>query len=238
MKRLEAGGLSVLLAGGTDREGGGDGPLFVLLHGFGAPGDDLASLSRVIAVPAGTRWAFPAAPLALEGTGGRGRAWWMIDIARYLRDLERGGPSTLSREAPAGMREAHARVVAMLDELDATLRPSRVIVGGFSQGAMLACDLALRTDRPLAGVVLLSGALVAGDEWAPLVGRRPGLPVFQSHGTADATLPYAQAEELRNMLRQGGADVTWVSFRGGHEIPPAVIDALGRWTRTRLEVPV
>ena len=235
MKRLEMGGLSVLLAGGTDRDGGGDGPLFVLLHGFGAAGDDLAALWRVIDAPPGTRWAFPAAPLAL---GGGARAWGMIDIARYLRELERGGPSTMSREAPAGMPEARAHVVAMLDALDATLHPSKVLLGGFSQGAMLACDVALRTERPLAGIALLSGALVAGDEWAPLVARRRGLPVFQSHGTADATLPYAQAEELRALLQGGGADVTWVSFRGGHEIPGTVTGALGPWTRTCLEVPV
>jgi phospholipase/carboxylesterase len=233
VKEVKLGGLSVLLAGGTDREGGGTGPLVVLMHGFGAPGDDLASLWRVIDAPAGTRWAFPAAPVALGGMAMGGRAWWMIDVERLLAERARGG-DTLAREAPAGLSEAHARVVALLDALDAEIHPSAVVLGGFSQGAMLACDVALRTSRELAGLVLLSGTLVARDEWAPLVSRRHGLRVFQSHGVADAMLPYAQAEKLRDMLQEGGAAVTWVPFRGGHEIPGPVVDALGKWMHATL----
>jgi phospholipase/carboxylesterase len=234
MKRLDLGGLSVLLAGGTDGDGGGEGPLVVLMHGFGAPGDDLASLWRVVGAPPGTRWAFPAAPLALEGMGPGGRAWWKIDIMRHLIDLERGGGAARERDAPPGMSDANARIVALLDELQTRLAPSRVVLGGFSQGAMLACDVALRSDRPLAGVALLSGTLLARDEWTARVAHRRGMPVFQSHGTEDAMLAYVQAEKLRDLLRQGGADVTWVPFRGGHEIPAPVIDALGRWMRTAL----
>ncbi|HEY3817377.1 MAG TPA: hypothetical protein VGL81_09415 [Polyangiaceae bacterium] len=234
MKRVEAGGLDVLLAGGADREGGGDGPLVVLLHGFGAPGDDLAPLWRVIDAPAMTRWAFPAAPLALEGMGFGGRAWWMVDIERLVGAGERGDREPLAREVPPGMSEARAQLVTVLDELEARLKPSKVVLGGFSQGAMLSCDVALRTERPLAGVALLSGTLVARDDWAPLAARRRGLPVFQSHGTEDPMLPYAQAEKLRDLLREGGADVTWVPFRGGHAIPGTVTDGLGRWLRTTL----
>jgi len=234
MKRLEAGGLSVLLAGGVDREGGGDGPLVVLLHGFGAPGDDLAPLWRVIDAPAGTRWAFPAAPLALEGMGYGGRAWWMVDIERLIGAGERGNRDELAREAPPGMSDAHTQVVTMLDDLVAGLKPSKLVLGGFSQGAMLACDVALRTARPLAGIALLSGTLVAHDEWAPLAPRRRGLPVFQSHGTEDPILPYAQAEKLRDMLRDAGAAVTWVPFRGAHAIPGTVTDGLGKWMRAAL----
>jgi phospholipase/carboxylesterase len=233
MKRLELGGLDVLLTGGTDREGGGDGPLVVLLHGFGAPGDDLVPLWRVMDAPAGTRWAFPAAPLALEGAGYGGRAWWMIDIERHVMAVQRGDIS-LPREAPPGMSDARDRVVAMLDALEASARPSKLVLGGFSQGAMLACDVALHTERPLAGIALLSGTLVAQEEWAPRATRRRSLPVFQSHGTADPMLPYAQAEKLRDVLREGGMDVTWVPFHGGHEIPATVLDALGRWTRATL----
>lgn len=233
MKRLDLAGLSVQLTGGTDCDGGGDGPLVVLLHGFGAPGDDLVPLWRVIDAPTGTRWAFPAAPIALQGMGYDGRAWWMIDIEKHVMAVQRGEVS-LPREAPPGMAEARDALVAMLDELEALIHPSRIVLGGFSQGAMLACDVALRTARPLAGVVLLSGTLVAEDEWSGLVPTRRGLRVFQSHGSANPLLPYVQAEKLRDLLREGGADVTWVPFRGGHEIPAAVLDALGRWTRETL----
>jgi phospholipase/carboxylesterase len=221
----------VILAGGADREGGGDGPLVVLLHGFGAPGDDLASLWRVVDAPAGTRWAFPAAPIALDGAGPGARAWWMIDIDRRLRAAERGQLDAIAREVPDGLAAARERIVATLDALEEQLRPSRVVLGGFSQGSMLSCDVALRTGRALAGLALLSGTVVAQDEWSALATKRAGLPVFQSHGASDPLLPFSQAEALRDLLRGGGADVTWSPFRGGHEIPGAVLDGLGAWLR-------
>jgi phospholipase/carboxylesterase len=240
MKDLDLAGLTVRVAGGVDREGGGAGPLVVLLHGFGAPGDDLASLWRVLDAPAGTRWAFPAAPLVLQA-GPResppasrdSRAWWMADLER-LRAAQQGQAESLAREVPPGMREARERIVSVLDELDARLKPTQIVLGGFSQGAMLACDVALRTDKTLAGIALLSGTLVASDEWAALASRKRGLPVLQSHGTLDPLLPFVSAERLRDLLRSGGADVTWVPFRGGHEIPHLVLDALGHWLRTLL----
>jgi phospholipase/carboxylesterase len=245
MRELNLAGLPVRVAGGADGNGGGEGPLVVLLHGFGAPGDDLASLWRVVDAPAGTRWAFPAAPLILQMGGpasprGPGpppdaRAWWMIDLDRRLGAAERGQLDSLAREVPEGMREAGERIVSLLRELDTWLRPTKIVLGGFSQGAMLACDVALRTDARLAGVALLSGTLLASDEWAALVSRRHGLPILQSHGTFDPLLPFAYAEKLRDLLTSGGAVVTWVPFRGGHEIPHGVVDALGGWLRAVLD---
>ncbi|MBV9946206.1 MAG: phospholipase [Myxococcales bacterium] len=238
MKTLDVGGLSVRIAGGADREGGGDGPLVVLLHGFGAPGDDLVSLFRVMGAPSGTRWAFPAAPLdlgadprspwAFGGPPGA-RAWWMIDMVRLQTASERGQIEALTRETPPGLADARAALTPMLDALERDLRPSKVVLGGFSQGAMLACDVALTTGRPLAGVVLLSGMLLCADEWTALAHRRPGLRVFQSHGTEDPVLPFPNAEKLKDVLQAGGADVEWLPFRGGHEIPDVVVRGVGRW---------
>src|SRR5262249_43254386 len=77
MKRTRLGSLDVWSAGGEDREGGGTGPAIVLCHGFGAPGDDLASLWRAVDVGRGVRWFFPEAPLDLSAMfGAPARAWW------------------------------------------------------------------------------------------------------------------------------------------------------------------
>ena len=61
MRQERFGGLNVRITGGTDGKGGGRGPLVLLLHGFGAPGDDLVSLADVLNVPTGTRFVFPKA---------------------------------------------------------------------------------------------------------------------------------------------------------------------------------
>ncbi|MDH4186653.1 MAG: hypothetical protein OEV08_06630, partial [Nitrospira sp.] len=78
-----------------------------------------------------------------------------------------------------------------------------------------------------AGLVQLSGTLLAAQEWSPLLRTRKGLPVFQSHGTQDEVLPCVGAERLRETLAHAGLSVEWHSFRGGHEIPRVVLQRLG-----------
>jgi phospholipase/carboxylesterase len=208
-------------------EGEGDGPTLVLCHGFGAPAEDLVPLARLLDAPEGTRWVFPAAPLELGLPFSDARAWWMIDLARYERDIREGRGATWTREVPAGLAPARQRLIALVEEL----APSRLILGGFSQGAMLACDVALRTNLPLAGLVLLSGAIVAEDEWAPRFAARRGLRIFQSHGSEDPLLPYVVAERLRMLWENAGADVTFEGFRGGHDLPPPVMRGLAEFLR-------
>ncbi len=232
MKSVSLGGLECVVTGGPDREGGGDGPAVVLLHGFGAPGEDLVSLHRVLDVPRTTRFVFPAAPLSLGMMGPvDSRAWWMIDMVRLERAMQTGELRDLTGDVPEGLAEARALVLAMLDEVDARLHPSHVVLGGFSQGAMLSTDVALHTSRPLAGLVVLSGTLLAEKEWIPRMPARRGLPVLQSHGTLDPLLPFGIAERLHDELARAGLDVTFLSFRGGHEIPPPVVERLGAFLR-------
>jgi phospholipase/carboxylesterase len=108
------------------------------------------------------------------------------------------------------------------------------VIGGFSQGAMLTCDAVLHTDYPFAGLVQLSGNLLAQAVWGPLMRKRKGLPVFQSHGMQDDILPHIGAERLRDALTQAGLAVEWNSFRGGHEIPEIALWRLGPFITKRL----
>lgn len=226
-------GLDVCVTGGSDGRGGGDGPLVILLHGFGAPGDDLVPLARMLPAPAATRWLFPAAPLRLADPFFEGRAWWMLDLERRERLRASGDIEALSREVPEGLAEARGRVVALLDAARQTLdaAPGATVLGGFSQGAMLACDVALHEARPLAGLVLLSPTLIVRDLWQELAPRRAGLPVFMSHGRHDPLLPFPMTERLSELLREAGLSVTWQAFDGGHEIGPGVAGALGTFLR-------
>jgi phospholipase/carboxylesterase len=211
----------------------------VLAHGFGAPGDDLVGLAGMIDAPPGTTFLFPEAPHALSdllggetSIYGGARAWWMIDVARLERATRLGELRDPSSEVPEGLAAARAAFIAMLDALAEQGTPaSRTVIGGFSQGSMMATDVALRDARPLAGLVVLSGTLLAEKEWIPRMTSRAGLPVFQSHGTVDPILPYAIAERLRRELDGAGAAVTFRSFEGGHGIPPEVMRDLGLWLR-------
>jgi phospholipase/carboxylesterase len=237
MKYVKLGSLDARITGGTDGDGGGEGPLVILLHGFGAPGDDLVGLWRALAAPRGTRYVFPEAPIDLGPAYGGGRAWWWIDLEARMR-RERMGERDVG-VVPEGLDLARTQVDALVEESVRALRPpsGKVVLGGFSQGAMLSIDVALRSEQPLAGLVVLSGTHIAGDEWAARLPSRRGLPVFMSHGREDEILRFSISEGLRDALTAAGLPVEWVPFRGGHAIPPAVMQTLGGFLARVLSLP-
>ena len=239
MREGRLGGLNIRMTGGTDGKGGGNGPLVVLLHGFGAPGNDLVPLADVLDAPTGTRFVFPEGPLTLSFGPRDARAWWLIDMARIAQDHAAGRVRDLSNEIPQGLAPARETMLAFLKEVERLLDadPHKTVLGGFSQGAMLTCDAMLHTDRPYAGLVQLSGTLLALQEWGPLLQKRKGLPVFQSHGVQDEILPDIGASRLRDALSQSGLAVEWHRFRGGHEIPEPVLQRLSVFLRKVLTTP-
>jgi phospholipase/carboxylesterase len=199
----------------------------ILLHGFGAPGDDLVSLADYLKVPA--RFVFPEAPLELGGMYDNARAWWMIDLAR-LQNLK---ATDRSAEIPDGLSASRDKVSSLVDHFATT--SDRVVLGGFSQGAMLSLDVALHSAQKLAGVVMMSGTLIAEPEWSPLMQKLAGTRVFQSHGQYDQLLPFVVAEKLRDKLKTAGALVDWHQFLGGHEIPAPVLTALGAFLKLAVD---
>lgn len=194
----ELGTLTARLRGRGDRA-------LLLLHGYGAPGDDLVPLGEELArsVP-NLRVVLPVAPQTWIH-GGDGLAWY-----------ERARPNV-----PAQIEAARAALVELLRVLEETegIPPERVVYGGFSMGATMSLELALSGPHP-AGIVVLSGnALPRFDgKWQALSGQR----IFVSHGRADSILAFAQGERIASSAERAGATVTFVPFDGDHEIPAEV----------------
>jgi phospholipase/carboxylesterase len=201
----------------------------VLFHGFGAPGDDLVSLADALGGP--VRFVFPAAPLELGGLYGDSRAWWMIDMARLERD--RAGSTDRRNEVPDGLPAARDQVLRLLEQVGSqfSVAADQIVLGGFSQGAMLALDVALHRAAPPAGLILMSGTLIANPVWQPRMATLAGVPVMLSHGRHDGLLPFHMTEVLRDQLTASGAVVDWQPFSGGHEIPRSVVAAAGALLR-------
>jgi phospholipase/carboxylesterase len=203
--------------------GGGDGRSVLLCHGFGAPGDDLVPLARALDAGAGVRWFFPEAPLPLPWGG---RAWWEIDLVRLQVLASRGQRRALAGETPPGLAAARSALEETLDELERAhgVRRDALLLGGFSQGAMLATEVAVHADRPFAGLVLLSGNLLCEERWVEALGRSGrSIHALITHGRNDPLLPIEGAEALRDTLVAAGADVDWLAHDGQHEIPPAAL---------------
>ena len=102
---------------------------------------------RMLDVPEKTRFVFPAAPLTLNLGFGESRAWWMLDMERLTQQRAQGRWDDLIKEIPVGLNTAREQVLRFLNEVENQMKvtPQQIMIGGFSQGAMLACDLVLRT---------------------------------------------------------------------------------------------
>ncbi len=199
----------------------------VLCHGFGAPGTDLVGFGpELLTMKPGlreaVRFVFPEAPLSLEAMGYYGaRAWWHLDIDALMRTIERGEIRNLRNDMPVGLESARESMLTLVREAgDAFGLPaSRFVLGGFSQGGMIATETALRLPETPAGLGIFSGTLLCEQEWKRLAEKRGPLRVFQSHGRQDPILPYIAAEWLHELLRDSGFDVEFLGFQGPHTIP-------------------
>lgn len=212
----------------------GNSPLnFFCMHGYGANGFDLAGLAPHLALPPGSRLFFPEGPIAVDlGMGYTGRAWFPIDWNEIERIRREGGLRDLSKTLPAGMAEARDQVISVLKALNA--EPSQTILAGFSQGAMLATEIALSHEAYFAGLLILSGTLVNRVGWetqAEKKFRAKGklLQFLQSHGRLDPVLPFQAAERLHTLLTAHGGVGELVPFEGQHEIPMEVVQRVNRW---------
>jgi phospholipase/carboxylesterase len=207
---------------------GGRNPRYcvVLCHGFGAPGTDLVplgdELDELTPEHAGeVCYVFPQAPLELGGYGFDGRAWWMVDVSRFQRAVDNPSEiAAMSAEVPPGMPEASQLLRGCLEEFErhAGVSIDHTLLGGFSQGSMIATDVALRLPNRPAGLCVFSGHLLAEPEWRRLAKKRGPMPVLQTHGKFDPLLPFEGALALRDTLVEAGLPVEFVPFDGPHTI--------------------
>lgn len=210
--------------------------LITLCHGYGAPGDDLLGLVPwfLEEMPNHLRhlrpaWLVPAAPLSLQEDGfGDGRAWWRLSIQSMLDSFADGHFDILRNHVPDGIDAARASLNQTIKETleRFSLPHSKLVLGGFSQGAMLSVDTALRgLSQPPAALWLFSGTLICETIWEPLAPRLRYTQIVQSHGTQDVILPNITGKWLCEMLRKWGNHVDFISFVGPHTIPAESITA-------------
>jgi phospholipase/carboxylesterase len=177
--------------------------LVVLLHGYGADGNDLIGLAE--------HWRefLPGA----------------VFVAPHAPDRVPGAPSgfqwfPISRIDPHEMQNGVAAAAPGIESfLDAELAklnlpPERLALVGFSQGTMLALHLGLRRAVAPAAIVGFSG-LLAGPP--PAEGPRP--PVLLTHGDADTVIPASAMFTAAITLGAAGVPLQWHLARGmGHGI--------------------
>ncbi|MFK7735108.1 MAG: alpha/beta hydrolase [Pirellulaceae bacterium] len=206
--------------------------LAVLCHGFGAGGDDLVGLaSEILQISpndGAAMMVFPTAPLSLDDEGmPGGRAWWMLSIQRLMSAIEDGRYEQIREEVPDGIDDAREKLT---ETIEAAMEIAKVdygqlLLGGFSQGAMLSVDTATRgLAKPPAAMCLFSGCLICEKKWKAGAARLDSTKIFQSHGRIDPVLPLQTGIWLRDMLQESDCTVDFHEFNGVHTIPMHAIE--------------
>ena len=200
--------------------------LVVFLHGYGADGADLLGLADVLGphLP-GVAFMAPDAPERCVG-GGFGYQWFPIP---WLD----GSPQEV---AEAGLVAAATDLNGFLDArlADEGLTPERLILVGFSQGAMMSLHVAPRREAEVAGIVAISGRLLRPEALAVEARVKP--PVLLIHGDQDPVVPFADMGRAGDALVAAGFQTYGHVMQGaGHGIAPDGLGVALQFIRERLE---
>ena len=183
----------------------------VLMHGRGADEHDLFGLLDVLDPDRRLLGVTPGGPLHLPPGG---RHWYMVPRVGY--------------PDPATFAEGFGALTAFLDGLG--LDWDRTILGGFSQGSVMAYATGLGEGRPLpAGIVALSGFIPTVETWRLRDDVPQRYPVAIGHGELDPVIPVDFGRAARDRLEGAGADVTYFESAIPHTIDPRFLGSLPAW---------
>lgn len=196
--------------------------LVILVHGYGANGEDLISLADELGeyFP-DTHFVAPNAPQPLEHSFG-GYQWFPIREISEKAMIE-------------GVKSAMPVLNEFIDQqlLTHYLTIDRVALIGFSQGTMLSLYTMLRRDKPCAGIVGYSGLLMGSATLAADIRSTP--PVCLIHGTADQVVPFSFMADAEAALRGSNVEVEAHARPGlAHGIDPQGLVLAKNFLRARL----
>ncbi len=196
-----------------------------MLHGYGANMRDLAPLASLSPELKKLNWIFPDGIIKVPiGPYMHGKAWFPIDMMKLNQAITNGGfEEIFADHIPEGLEESSQSIKEMIEELS----HDKFLLGGFSQGSMMANYLTFEKGLDPESLILLSSTLIAKDIWKKRLEESSWKkPIFQSHGTGDPVLPVDLARALTQLIRSSKREVYSIEFNGGHEIPPIVMKQL------------
>lgn len=195
----------------------------VWLHGLGANGYDLQAFaaSLNISMCGETRQVFPHAPFRRLDRYGDApiRAWY-----RFVEGHRAQG------EASSDMRETITLIEELLlRERNALPEGGRLILGGFSQGGVIALASGLSGRIRVDGIVALSAYY-----WKPAIPITYPAPVFMGHGVSDPIIPLDWGHQSALWLKHHGITLDWHEYPMAHSICQEEIDDISQWLQNYL----
>lgn len=178
----------------------------VLLHGRGADEHDLHPLLDALDPERRLLGVTPRAPLSLPPGGAH---WYRL--------------AGIPTPDPATFWPSFELLADVLDGL-----PQPLVLGGFSQGAVMSWALGLGRGpekRPV-GLVALSGFMPGVEELDLELSGLDGYPVAIGHGTHDDVIPVEFSRQARQRLEPAGAELLYREYALPHTIDPRFLPEL------------
>jgi phospholipase/carboxylesterase len=195
----------------------------VLFHGRGADENDLFPLLDVLDPERRLVGATPRGPLTLPPGG---RHWYAL-----------GGIPT---PEPTTFHTSYAAAGEWLDSFleEHGLGADGLVLGGFSQGAVMSYSLALGKGRPRPAAIIAFSGFIPEVPGFELDLSPPLPPVAIGHGTHDPVIPVEWGRRARALLERAGAQVLYRETPMFHQIDPDFLREVSRWLEGSLaEVP-
>ena len=195
----------------------------IWLHGLGADGGDFEGIIPYLGLPSGNgatgiRFLFPNAPrIPVSVNGGMSmRAWYDVRDQRieFRADL-------------SGMKHSARAVLSLVEgEVARGIPLSRIIVGGFSQGGLVAAFAGHLSSQPLGGVMILSSYIPA-----PFPSGEGQIPksFLMAHGTLDQVIPVSLGRKSCEWLVSAGWKGDFFEYEMAHSVCIEELSEIGRW---------
>lgn len=180
--------------------------LIVILHGWGANAEDVASIVPFLQLPE-YHFVFPNAPFPHPDSP-IGRAWY---------DLSRNNMYQ-------GLVESRKLLIDYLQSLENStgIPLNKTILSGFSQGGAMTLDVGLKL--PIAGLISMSGYLHSDIQNIEIPATNFLPPVLIMHGKQDQVVPLQAAQKTRDTLELKAVPLEYREFDGGHQISSQMLD--------------
>ena len=173
----------------------------IAIHGWKGDEYVFEQVAKLIKVE-NSEWFFPRAPYKADS--GEGNSWFGgNDETGWEFDKTFDGMNNLIKKI-----------------LKSGYSPSKIFLVGFSQGACLAIDFALRLPFSIGGVVVIAGFIKFKERFLEEASKESGdTPILLMHGNQDDIIPIKAGKTAYNILHERGYPIYFESYNAKHKIP-------------------